>query len=122
MLRLVPLLLVLAWPSPGISFQKASADAKVQDAFDKALRTCDGRLFLSVLPSKEAKGVSAGACSKFLTKFVKPWYESTVIVRDQIGTSFKLADKKCPVSIAFKEPVDQLWSLRMIEGVSSQPP
>ncbi|MEQ1934031.1 MAG: hypothetical protein ABL962_09150, partial [Fimbriimonadaceae bacterium] len=101
--RFVSLLLALAWPNLVGSLQRTSPEAKVQATFDKALRTSDGRLLLSVLASKEAKGVSAEACSKFLTKFVKPWYESTVIARDQTGASLRLADKKCPVVIAFSE-------------------
>ncbi|MEQ1821202.1 MAG: hypothetical protein ABL949_01705 [Fimbriimonadaceae bacterium] len=102
-LRFCSLLLALTWPPPGIIFQGASSEAKVQIAFDKALRTSNGRLFLSVLKAKEAKGVTPEACSKFLAKFVTPWYESTVVARDHKGTSYRLADRKCPVTISFNE-------------------
>ncbi len=90
---------VLAITCTGFSQTYTSEQVKV--AFDKAMRTGDGKLFFSVLREGERKSVTPQECTAFLKKFVTPWYTGPSLQMGANGKLVRMNDPNCKVMASF---------------------
>lgn len=96
--------------APVEAVSSSSEQAVVTD-FDKAMRTCDGKLFLSVLRSSERRGLTADICTRFLKQYVKPWYEAPSVERLPDGSKPRLNAANCHIVIAFAPTGGKRWEV-----------
>lgn len=103
-LRTVVLVLAVAVPMFGTAqtSAKTMTEAEVRTTFDKAMKTYDGKLLHRVLREVEAKNLTPTACSAFLKRFVKPWYEGNSIQKLPNGKFAKLNAPDCQVAVLFQ--------------------
>ncbi len=77
-------------------------EARVQADFDRALRTGDGALFRRISREREVRGVSAGACGRFLARFAAPWARGASPVMGRDGRRLGWSDPRNGATIRFR--------------------